>query len=121
MRSDDLIILDGGTFFYSCANGDVVTGNSQGLFYRDVRHISHWSLRLNGDELDSLTSRRDVMEAEADGNGSGRHWQETGARSVTLWNDREGYRRGTLISFNRKGRVTKERATFRLKLRPQEV
>src|SRR5205823_1369064 len=63
----------------------------------------------------------DVMEAQADGNGSGRHWQETGARSVTLWNDREGYRRGTLLSFNRKGRVTKERATFRLKLRPQEV
>ena len=61
------------------------------------------------------------MEAEAGGNGSGRHWQEASARSVVLWNEREGYRRGTSLSFNRKGRVTKDRVTFSLKLRPQEI
>jgi glycogen debranching enzyme len=182
LNSDDLIILDGCTFFYSSANGDVETGNSQGLFYRDVRHLSRWLLRLDGGELEPLTSRRvdyysarvvckkreeeedrptvslrrdrfvsegvhedvvlenlthephevrleldygsdfaDVMEAQAGGNGSGRRWQETAARSVIFWNEREGYRRGTALSFNRKGRVTKERVTFRLKLRPQEV
>src|SRR4051794_11355449 len=180
LNSNDLIILDGCTFFYSCANGDVETGNSQGLFYRDVRHLSRWLLRLNGGELDPLTSRRvdyysarvvcrrregdadrpsvslrrdrfvsegvhedvvvenlthepqevrldlsygsdfaDVMEAEAGGNGSGRHWQETTARSVSLWSERDGYRRGTVLSFNRMGRVTKHDATFRVKLRPR--
>lgn len=58
LNSDDLIILDGCTFFYSSANGDVETGNSQGLFYRDVRHLSRWLLRLDGGELEPLTSRR---------------------------------------------------------------
>jgi glycogen debranching enzyme len=182
LNSDDLIILDGGTFFYSCANGDVERRESQGLFYRDVRHVSSWLLRLDGGELEPLTSRRvdyysarvvckrraekedrpsislrrdrfvsegvhedlvlqnlthepqhlrlelsygsdfaDVMEAQAGSNGSGRRWQETAPRSVTLWSEREGYRRGTLLSFSRKGRVAKERATFSVKLRPREV
>jgi glycogen debranching enzyme len=181
LKSDDLIILDGGTFFSSSPNGDVEPADSHGLYYRDVRHLSSWLLRMDGEELDPLTSRRvdyysarvvcrrardddrpsitvrrdrfvsegvhedvvlenlthqpqearlelsygsdfaDVMEAEADGNGSGRHWQEAGARSVTLWNERDGYRRGTVLSFNRKGRVTKDHATFRVKLRAQEV
>jgi glycogen debranching enzyme len=182
LNNHDLIILDGGTFFYSCANGDVETGNGQGLFYRDVRHVSYWRVRLDGDELDPVTSRcvdyysarvvgtkrhdkndrprlsvrrdrfvsegvhedvvlenltsepqqvrldleygadfADVMEAEANRKGSGRHWQETAARSVSLWNEQDDYRRGTLLSFNRKGRVTKERATFSVRLRPREV
>jgi glycogen debranching enzyme len=182
LNSDDLIILDGCTFFYSSANGDVETSNRTGLFYRDVRHVSRWLLRVDDEELDPLTSRRvdyysarvvskpngtrsdrpsvtvrrdrfvsegvhedvvlenlteepqevrlelsygsdfaDVMEAEEDGNGAGRHWQETSPRSVTLWNERDGYRRGTQLSFSRKGRVTKEHATFRVELRPKEV
>ena len=63
----------------------------------------------------------DVMEAQAGLNGSGREWQETAQRSVMLWIDREGYRRGTALTFNRRGRITKEQATFKAHLAPREV
>jgi len=179
--SDDLIILDGCTFFYSSQNGDVEAQDAEGLFYRDVRHLSQWHVRVNGDELSPLSSRRvdyfsarivgtppqnggtavpvavrrdrfvsegahedivlenlsddpqrvkleldygsdfaDVMEAQEDGKGEGRSWQETSARSVTLWHEREGYRRGTVLTFNRAGRVSKNRASFDVELRPRE-
>ena len=159
---NELIILDGCTFFYSDENGDVEAQEAEGLFYHDVRHLSRWLVRVDGSSLDALTSRRvdyfsarivcktdsesddappisvrrdrfvtegthedivlenlsgeprsvtlelvygsdfaDVMEAQEKGNGEGRHWQETTARSVTLWNDREGYRRGTAYRFSR--------------------
>jgi glycogen debranching enzyme len=180
-RGNDLIILDGCTFFYSEENADVDAENGQGLFYRDVRHLSRWLVRIDGDELKPLTSRRvdyfsarvvcqasgddgdapsvslrrdrfvsegvhedlvlenltsephevrleliyesdfaDVMEAQENGNGAGRHWQETSPRSVTLWSERDDYRRGTVLTFNRKGRVTKERATFKVLLPPKD-
>src|SRR5439155_8028642 len=63
----------------------------------------------------------DIVEAQGGGNGAGRHWQETTARSVTLWNERDGYRRGTVLTFSRSGRVTKARATLRLRLAPRET
>src|SRR3954447_26110006 len=44
----DLIILDGCTFFYSSENGDVEAEDAEGLFYRDVRHLSHWDVRVDG-------------------------------------------------------------------------
>jgi glycogen debranching enzyme len=62
----------------------------------------------------------DVLEAQDGGNGAGRGWQETTQRSVTLWHDRDGYRRGTVLTFGRVGRVTKERATFRFRLAPRQ-
>ena len=34
---------------------------------------------------------------------TGRSWVEPNARSVTLWHEREGYRRGTALTFNRPG------------------
>jgi glycogen debranching enzyme len=179
--SDELIILDGCTFFYSSQNGDVEAEDAEGLFFQDVRHLSRWHVRVNGDELSPLSSRRvdyfsarmvgtppqngetavpvavrrdrfvsegahedivlenlsddphrvklelsygsdfaDVMEAQENGNGEGRSWQETSARSVTLWHEREGYRRGTVLTFNRLGNVTKKRASFDVELRPRE-
>ena len=178
----DLIILDGCTFFYSAQDGDVAARNPEGLFYRDVRHLTYWHVRVNGEKIEPLSSRRidyfsarvvgrppqesesaapvsvrrdrfvsegahedivvenlshdpqhvklevaysadfaDVMEAQQGGNGEGRSWQETSSRSVTLWNDREGYARGTTLTFNRNGRVTKKHATFDVQLRPREV
>jgi glycogen debranching enzyme len=178
----DLIILDGCTFFYSSENGDVEAEDAEGLFYRDVRHLSHWNVHVNGGKVDPLSSRRvdyysarivgtppkngssaspvsvrrdrfvsegahedvvlenlsndehdvrieiayssdfaDVMEAQEDGNGEGRSWQELSARSVTLWHDRDGYRRGTTITFSRQGRILKRRATFNVHLRPRET
>ncbi len=62
----------------------------------------------------------DVMEAQEKGKGAGRSWEELAGRSVTLWHDRDGYRRGTRLTFNRQGRVLKKRATFHVSLRPRE-
>jgi glycogen debranching enzyme len=61
-----------------------------------------------------------VMEAQEDGNGSGMHWQEPRARSVVLWAERDGYRRGTALTFSRAGEITNERARFDLDLRRGE-
>jgi glycogen debranching enzyme len=182
MASNELIILDGTTFFYSDENGDVEAKGPEGLFFRDVRHLSRWIVRIDGHGLEPLTSRRvdyfsarvvaksdaaeedapslsvrrdrfvtegchedivlenlvdepqevtlellygsdfaDVMEAQSGGNGEGRHREETTARSVKLWNDRDGYRRGTTLTFNRTGRVQRDRATFQVKLKPRET
>ncbi len=182
MASDPLIIIDGGTFFLSRGNGDVDADDGQGLFYRDVRHLSRWIVRVDGSALEPLTSRRvdyysarvvgktdgsgddrpslairrdrfvsegvhedivienltperrsvvlevaygadfaDVMEAEAGSNGSGRSWQETSPRSARLWNDRSGYRRGTVVTFSRNGKVGKRQATFNVTLQPRET
>jgi glycogen debranching enzyme len=177
----DLIILDGCTFFYSDQNGDVDAKDAEGLFYQDVRHLSTWHVRIDGEPVEPLTSRRvdyysarvvatkkgdddappvsirrdrfvtegvhedvileslsddphevtlelayaadfaDVMEAQEGGNGAGRSWQELAKRSVTLWYDRDGYRRGTVMSFNRQGRVQKKKATFHVRLKPRET
>jgi glycogen debranching enzyme len=62
----------------------------------------------------------DVMEAQGGGNGNGRSWAEAKARSVTLWHEREGYRRGTAVTFNRSGQVTRKRARFRATVPPRE-
>ena len=61
----------------------------------------------------------DVMEAQSGGNGEGRSWADLTKRSVTLWHDRDGYRRGTLLTFNRQGRVQRKKATFRVHLKPR--
>jgi glycogen debranching enzyme len=63
----------------------------------------------------------DVMEAQEGGNGEGRQWQEAQARSVTLWNERDGYCRGTRLTFNRSGQVGDDRASFRVGLAPREA
>src|SRR3954471_6171972 len=180
MGGDDVITLDGATFFYSCPNSDVDGRDGQGLFFRDVRHLSLWMLRIDGEQLVPLTSRRvdyysqrvvvtspgakerppvtvrrdrfvsdgvhedivienlssrrrrvrvefsygsdfaDVMEAQAEGNGAGRHWQERSARSVAPWCERDGYRRGTVLTFSRKGRIGRDAASFTVELQAGE-
>jgi glycogen debranching enzyme len=72
-------------------------------------------------ELHYGTDFADVMEAQDGGNRKGRSWEELTTRSVTLWHDRDGYRRGTILRFNRRGRVLKQRATFAVSLRPRET
>jgi glycogen debranching enzyme len=180
VNGDDIVVLDGCTFVCSLANGDIDRGNSQGLFYRDVRHLSRWRVELDGRELEALSGRRvdyysarvvgtprrgdderptisvrrdrflsegvhedvvlqnnsdseqevrlelrygadfaDIMEAQEKGIGEGRNWADLGGRSVTLWHERDGYRRGTRLTFNRKGRILKEHAAFGVKLRPR--
>jgi glycogen debranching enzyme len=63
----------------------------------------------------------DVMEAQEGGNGEGRSWTEAKARSVTLWHRREGYTRGTALTFSRAGRVDGKRARFRFRLGPGQA
>ncbi len=58
MAVEQLIILDGTTFFYSDHSGDVEAEQAEGFFYRDVRHLSRWLLTFDGKPLDPLTSRR---------------------------------------------------------------
>src|SRR5207244_1959822 len=50
-------ILEGSTFVVSDPNGDICAGPDEpaGLFYRDMRHLSRWEVRLNGNELEALT------------------------------------------------------------------
>src|SRR5512142_804373 len=51
-------ILEGSTFVVSDLRGDISTRQDEaaGLFYRDMRHLSRWQLRLNGRELDVLSA-----------------------------------------------------------------
>jgi glycogen debranching enzyme len=51
-------ILKGSAFVVSDRLGDITDapGSPAGLFYRDMRHLSRWQLRLNGRELDVLSA-----------------------------------------------------------------
>src|SRR3954453_9631791 len=55
---DGLIILDGCTFFSTGEDGDVEAQDAEGLFYQDVRHLSRWHLRVDGQPVEPLSSRR---------------------------------------------------------------
>lgn len=55
--ADDLTLLDGTTFFLSEPGGDVDASGADGFFYRDVRHLALWQLRVDGRELAPATSR----------------------------------------------------------------
>src|SRR4051812_43354753 len=57
MQSRQVNILEGSTFVVSDARGDIFAAPDEpaGLFYRDMRHLSRWQVRLNGRELVALT------------------------------------------------------------------
>ena len=59
MAERQIGILDGQTFVLSAVSGDILpcAGDPAGLFYRDMRHLSRWQLRLNGRELDVVVGR----------------------------------------------------------------
>jgi glycogen debranching enzyme len=62
VESGQVTILDGSTFVVSDGRGDVDAGPAQvqGLFYRDMRHLSTWRLLLDGRPLEALAS--DLVE-----------------------------------------------------------
>jgi glycogen debranching enzyme len=63
----------------------------------------------------------DMLEAQKEGTvRRGRYSAEVGARTVTLWQERNGYRRGTSIRFRRQGRLRRDRVVFELRLQPGE-
>ncbi|HET7276653.1 MAG TPA: glycogen debranching N-terminal domain-containing protein [Dermatophilaceae bacterium] len=53
----DLVTLDGSTFFTSDRAGDADGTGVAGLFFRDVRHLSTWELRVQGEPVSVLTAR----------------------------------------------------------------
>src|SRR5215470_3329602 len=54
----NISILDGSTFLVSSPNGDIDAGpdQPQGLFYKDMRHLSKWKLTIRGIPLDVLST-----------------------------------------------------------------
>jgi glycogen debranching enzyme len=56
VQAQQVSILEGSTFVVSDLAGDIHAGPDEpaGLFYRDMRHLSGWQIRLNGRELISL-------------------------------------------------------------------
>lgn len=58
MKQREVGVLDGSTFAVSDSSGDMAdapSSGSHGLFFRDMRHLSTWQLRLNGRDLDALS------------------------------------------------------------------
>src|SRR5215467_3424033 len=55
---EPISILDGSTFLVSQENGDVVAGPTQpdGLFYKDMRHLSLWKLTVNNVDVEVLST-----------------------------------------------------------------
>ncbi|MEO8438092.1 MAG: glycogen debranching N-terminal domain-containing protein [Chloroflexota bacterium] len=56
-RADQLVVLDGSTFFVSDRRGDAHGGESDGFFFADVRHLSVWQLLVEGEPVRVLTAR----------------------------------------------------------------
>ncbi len=58
LETSELVVLDGNTFFVSDLNGDVEPGDeANGFFHADMRHLSTWRLRIDGQPFRVLTSR----------------------------------------------------------------
>jgi glycogen debranching enzyme len=57
VQAKQVSILEGSTFVVSDVAGDVNAGPDEpaGFFYRDMRHLSTWQLRLNGCQLNPLS------------------------------------------------------------------
>jgi glycogen debranching enzyme len=84
----------------------------------EVQNASEERRRLRL-ELAVAADFADVMEAEqGDGPSGGRHWADLTPRTLTFWYERDGYRRGTAISFRRRGRLTRKGVVFDLDLAP---
>src|SRR5262249_31637992 len=58
MSDNNISILDGSTFLVASPNGDIDAGPNQpeGLFYKDMRHLSKWKLNVEGITLDVLST-----------------------------------------------------------------
>lgn len=58
MSDNNISILDGSTFLVSSPNGDIDAkpDQPQGLFYKDMRHLSKWKLTIQGIPLEVLST-----------------------------------------------------------------
>src|SRR5438552_11305330 len=57
LGTDAIAILEGRTFMFSDAKGDVPTGSIGGLLHEDTRFVGTWVLTLDGGPLSLLKSR----------------------------------------------------------------
>jgi glycogen debranching enzyme len=57
LGTDAIAVLEGRTFMFSDARGDVPPGSVGGLLHDDTRFVSCWRLTLNGEPLSVLRSR----------------------------------------------------------------
>ena len=72
-------------------------------------------------ELTFACDFADILEAQKEGTvRRGRYSADVGTRTITLWQERNGYRRGTSIRFRRQGSLRRDRVVFELRLRPGE-
>ena len=49
-------IVEGSSFCVSAANGDIVPDLPHGVFFRDTRLVSRWTLLIDGDPVEPLSS-----------------------------------------------------------------
>ena len=63
----------------------------------------------------------DIMEAQSPGAYGDEAQVDVAERSVTLRFEQDGFRRGTRISFNRKGELREDRVTFEVTIRPHDT
>src|SRR5262249_22741258 len=58
MSDNTISILDGSTFLVCSPNGDIDAGPDKpdGLFFKDMRHLSKWKLTMKGTPLDVLST-----------------------------------------------------------------
>jgi glycogen debranching enzyme len=73
---EELVVLDGSTFFVTRPSGDVDTAAGaervEGLFHSDVRHLARWSLLVDGRPIEVLTTRNvDYYSARVVGTPAG--------------------------------------------------
>src|SRR5579875_1527509 len=54
----EITLVEGTSFCISESNGDVLPATSHGLFVRDVRVLSTWTLRIDGHRLHPLVAER---------------------------------------------------------------
>jgi glycogen debranching enzyme len=57
LGTDAIAILEGRTFMYSNARGDVPAGSIGGLLHDDTRFLSRWELTIDGEPLSVLQSQ----------------------------------------------------------------
>jgi len=51
----EVTLIEGSSFCVSDGNGDIQTGATQGLFFRDTRLLSRWRMLIDGHPLQGLT------------------------------------------------------------------
>lgn len=180
--SDQLIVLDGSTFFVSDLRGDAAGTGPVGFFHRDMRHLSVWRLLIEEEPIRVLSSRTvdyysarifgtlasvrpgdnsvvsirrdrivsdgihedlsienhsdserrvrveleygsdfaDLFEVKYLLDKRGRSWTEIEGPEVTLWYERDGYRRGTKLVFDAIEELDASSARFELVLAPRQ-